>query len=52
MPIAAFEVLGIDQEIASDLLARFYERTVGDERFAVAHQNDGRRSPPAAVAMR
>jgi hypothetical protein len=24
------------------LLARFYERTVGDERFAVAHPNDGR----------
>ena len=36
------EILGIDQEVAGDLLARFDERTVGDERFAVAHPNDGR----------
>ena len=36
------EILGIDQKVAGDLLARFYERPVGDERFAVAHSNDGR----------
>ena len=36
------EVLGIDKEITRYLLARLDERTVGDERFAVAHSNDGR----------
>ena len=36
------EILGIDQEVACDLLARFDERTIGHEAFAVTDPNDGR----------
>ena len=37
------KILGVDQEIAADLLARFSERTVGHEPFAVANYNAYRR---------
>src|SRR5713226_10375555 len=37
------EILGMDQEVAGDLLARLHEWTVGHETFAVADPNDGRR---------
>src|SRR5262245_42075813 len=37
------EILGMDQEVAGDLLARLHERTVGHETFAVADPNDRRR---------
>src|ERR1700757_3399152 len=37
------KILGMDQEIAGDLLAGFHERTVGYELFTVADPNDGGR---------
>src|SRR5262244_3737789 len=37
------EILGMDQEVTGDLLARLHERTVGHEAFTVADQNDRRR---------
>src|SRR5262245_10177964 len=37
------EILGMDQKVAGDLLARLHERTVGHETFAVADPHDGRR---------
>src|SRR5688500_15229985 len=36
-------ILGMDQEIARDLLPRLDERPVGHDGFAIAHSNDGRR---------
>src|SRR5262245_26350514 len=37
------EILGIDKEVAGDLLARLHERTVGHETLAVPDPNDRRR---------
>src|SRR5437899_12186879 len=37
------EILGVDQEVAAELFARFRERTVGYKRFAVAHAHAGGR---------
>src|SRR6266568_5021576 len=37
------EILGVDQEVAAELLARLRERTIGHEPFAVAHPDAGRR---------
>src|SRR5262245_27014099 len=37
------EVLGVDQEIAAEMLARLGERAVGHEPFAFAHPDAGRR---------
>src|SRR4029453_1076829 len=37
------KILGIDQKVAGDLLARLYERTIGHETFTVADPHDGRR---------
>src|SRR5262249_59152242 len=37
------EILGMDQEVTGDLLARLHERAVGHEAFAVADPNDRRR---------
>src|SRR5213594_1900214 len=37
------EILGIDQEVAGDLLAGLHEWAVGDETFAVADPDDRRR---------
>ena len=39
------EILGIDQKVSSELLARLHERTIGHKLFAFAHSdNDSRRS--------
>jgi hypothetical protein len=34
-------ILGVDQELAAELFVRLRERSVGDERFAVAHPDAG-----------
>src|SRR5438034_1339335 len=37
------EILGVDQEVAAELFARLRERTIGQQPFAVAHPDAGRR---------
>jgi hypothetical protein len=36
-------ILGVDQELATELFARLRERPIDDERFAVAHSDGDRR---------
>ena len=43
MSIASSRSFGLDHEVAAELLARLRERAVGDEPFAVAHADAGRR---------
>jgi hypothetical protein len=36
-------IFGLDQEVTGELFASLHERTVGHERFTVAHPHEGRR---------